>query len=202
MTICLAKANSGSNVLLGTFFHNRMTPEEQKTIGHFATTLPVRVDVDQDTSFLKLIKKISGELKLSIRYNYFSTRMINLIKEAAIKLGFIKNDPGNSGNQGDHSGNQGSNAHVYNGLHTIVSFDKYHNTEKMSYVSAPSEFCQLLLLIRLVGKKLILDLKYWIIAFDKNEIEQLYQNILNITQEVLDNPAEKISELVFELPIK
>ncbi len=209
MLLYLSKANSSNDVLTSTFFHNRVTPEEQQMIGCFPSLLPIRVRMNQDLCFMDLLKLVMNEWKSAIRNKSFNA---GLMREEVIKLGFLKPEDAGSdrekargdqeevGREQENAGRDQNKGLSPDGrfffINTIVSFDNYNADEELLFARKKEEIVHLLLRIRQVNKeKLVFQFIYRLDIMQKPEVEQIYEFFLSVIAAVLEDPHAKLSEL-------
>ena len=180
-SIYLYKTTGKTDFCIGTPLLNRKTYIEKQTIGMFISTIPIKININEDMSIINLIKQISIDIRNSMKHQRYPFEdMKNYLKE-------IKN----------------SNTNIFD---TILSFQNIKPDKE--YLSAEvesiwnfaghqqSSFEMHITDYNDLGKYLFhLDLKSKIIS--KNEPELIYRRLEYLANDILINSDKGIKELEY-----
>ena len=81
-SLYLYKTSNISDIILGTPILNRNGIKEKNTIGMFVNTLPMKIHIDNDESFLSLVKQISkDQFSLFRHHKYPYSEILKYVRE-------------------------------------------------------------------------------------------------------------------------
>ena len=67
-----SRGRNVDDIVVGLAVHNRSTDTQKRTIGMFASVLPVRIAVDNESSFSDLMNQVASEVKRAYRHKTMS----------------------------------------------------------------------------------------------------------------------------------
>lgn len=176
--IYINRITAARDLVIGTPVLNRSTRREKDTIGMFVSTMPLRIDVDEDLSFADFLKYITGDWMRSLRHQKYPYDL--LIKELRKK-----------------------NKNMHNLYDVLISYQKgridedsgidYESTWYSSgYQSDP-------LFVHINDREgedvLVIEYDYLKAVFDSSEINSMHNGVMNILSDALTNPDKPIKSL-------
>lgn len=178
-SLYLYKISNVNDIVLGTPILNRNGIKEKHTVGMFVNTLPMKIHIDADVSFLDLTKQISKEQFALFRHHKYPYS--NILKYVREKHNFSNN--------------------LYD---TIISYQNARDNSKTSDISYSTnwDFCGEIsnsLDIHIYDMddsgtlKLYYD--YQLEKFDEVEIKNINHRILYIIKQILKNESISIQQI-------
>ena len=178
--IYLNRITPYNDIVLGTSFANRTTPEEKEMLGMFASTTPFRMKLLPDLDVVSFIREVSKKQMSIVRHQKYPYNI--LINELRNK---------------NHEINRLFNISIE---YQILDWEK---KDEFEYMVEPlfcgHELNELSFHVknRLDSNQLQLDIDYRTEIYTFNEITNMFEHLHTLLNDLLNYPNKKLSELIF-----
>lgn len=177
LSIYISRVTGLDDISIGSVNHNRSTPQQQAMAGMFVSTFPVRLSFDNDKNFRSYVNYVGEHVNEIIknRKQYpFNVLAGELREKAGINPSYLLNI-------------------------NLVGHPNITDDPKIKYHFPGDEPSPLTIHINLgsADARGILELlfEYHVNIFKEKEIDNIYHSLVNILEDVLDNPDKKLSEI-------
>jgi tyrocidine synthetase-3 len=177
ITINLFRLTSLTDLALGTVFANRVNKDEKNMTGMFVSTVPLRMKIEPEDSFLYLVKQIFKSQTSILRHQKYPYNL--LINELRKKHSDLER--------------------IF-GISVLYQAFKWNKVGDLSYMAEPifsgAEVNDFVVRINeyTESETIYIDVDYRIELFSENEIESFILQTLTILRRALEDPYQSIEE--------
>lgn len=172
-SIYLSRITLSEDLIIGTILHNRSGAKEKETAGMFVSTVPVRLNVDNQLDFILFLKTIAHKLKRVLRHQKYPYDLLAQdLREQGLKVDYLFDAV--------LSYQTANYREVYGDWH----FNGYNLYPFAVHLSD-----------RLDENQLNFEIDYQTALFSGQEIEKIYVYFISLLSDALKNPTKKIFEL-------
>ncbi|MCX7920715.1 MAG: amino acid adenylation domain-containing protein [Clostridia bacterium] len=175
----LNKAIQQSDIIIGTPVLNRSGKKQKSIFGMFTSTMPFRFTIDEEATVLESITEINAQLKnyyFNQKYPYnLLVQDLELKKKGCDNLFDVCVNYYNTKLGSELNGSAIENLEFYNG------------NQIFSMQLVIKDWCS--------SGRLTLDFDYKVNDYTAEQIDDIYRRLINLTNQIVSNPCEKISTL-------
>ncbi len=175
--IYLYKTTGQKDIIIGTPVLNRSGKKEKSMFGMFTSTMPFRYCVDGNSSITETMSEVSEQLKECYFNQKYPYEL--LVQDLELK----KKGYGSLFNVCINYYNTKLNSEL-NGF-PIENVEFYNGKQAYSFQ----------LVIKEWSESLLLDFDYKVNDYADEQINEMYIRLLNLTNQIIKNPSEKIGNL-------
>ncbi len=178
LALYIAKTTSADDFVIGILNHNRTTELDKSTDGAFISFLPLRIRISEDKSFREFVHETSEQLNFILKNHQrypFGVLINQLRDESGVDLSYFYNI-----NLIGHPDLEHRSFTIRHG------FPGYEPTPLSIHVNVNNLN---------VDGILELEWDYQVKQFSESDIRRIHAGVINILNEALSHPQEKLSEL-------
>lgn len=172
------RITSKKNIVFGTTIHNRLNFKEKNTVGMFANTIPIILEFDESTLVLDYIKYIATKWKKSLlnsRYPY--ELIIEEYRKKYMTYNFF-----------DVNITYQNASTSFNNDFQVIRSDWYLPGDQINFLNINISN-------REKTNNYLIDYDYLLDLISINEIERMHHHILNILDNIINNPNKPIASI-------
>lgn len=178
LLIYINKNTYKKDLVIGTPVFNRTSKAQKNMIGMFTSTIPFRFKLNRELNIEELIKQINKELKLCLvnqKYPYdFLIKDLDLSKDGYDSLFKMSVNYYNSKYESSINGVK---------------------AEIQEYYCGNQSYSLQLIVKELDNQNIELDFDYKILEYTDSEIKTMYDSMINIINQVIENKKLKVNEI-------
>ena len=174
--VYLSRAYNNNDLVIGTAYYNRVSRKELNTIGMYVSTLPVRISAEDKLTFADLLDLVHEQLVSDMAHQQYPYDLLT-------------QDLRKKGENPDSLLNINL-VQIPNGKADQYSMRVHHqgaDPSLLNMVINPNQLPK--------GSLLEIALDYRKDLFDAAEVEQLFNRLLVLIRDALQNPEKKLSQL-------
>ncbi|NLD47079.1 MAG: amino acid adenylation domain-containing protein, partial [Clostridiaceae bacterium] len=177
--IYLYRITSKEDIVIGTPVLNRSNAKEKNMAGMFISAVPVRIYINGEDSFESFVKYVSKELMLCFKNQKYPYELI------------LKDYRDNNNTNGI------LNDIVFSYQNAKLEIGEYveNYDARWHFNGSQTESLVIHLNDREDKNEYIVNIDYLVNDFSYDEIERLYEHLLNILKDAIENSSKKIYEL-------
>lgn len=176
--IYLSKSLQKDDIVLGNPVYNRMKREYRNIIGMFTSTMPVRLKINSDKSTKDLLDEVGKELRACFFNQMYPYNI--LIEDLGVQK------------KGCDSLFKLS-VNYYNS--TYSKYLAKSPTEVIEYFSGHQSYCMQLVIKEWMDDTFTFNFDYKVSEYTREEINYMYNHVMNLIEQVLDNPDINIKNI-------
>ena len=176
--ILLQKYCQEENIVLGTVTSNRDRSEFESMVGMFVNTLPLRIDLDGEASFINYVKKVQADFENDMRFQNVS---LDSILDTFGEIGESKQLPF-------------SNVIVLQNM-DVNRYSFGSNSVKRKMINVGISKFDVSFIFNYLNGKIELEVEYSTDIYQKERIFNVVKNYFNLLHFISSNIEKKISEL-------
>ena len=180
MGLYLNKKTQKEDIIIGDLLYNRLTKKDRETLGMCISKIPVRVTINKEKSISDFINEVTLDIKGDFyhqRYPYYE-----LVKDLKISKRDYTSLYRYSINcyNANYLNNIGDNI-------TVESIEYYNGYQNLSIEVIVKE---------VKDNKLTINIDHIISEYTEEEIKYMYEYMMYIAAQIIDNSDKKIKEII------